>query len=138
MDLSNLTLFAAYGSIVAFWQQIKGFTTRLFSFFIRGDVISDSGQAINFLREILPETKLFYWGNNTYLCENLHFPAQKVWANIIFSYFKSYPALYKKCPIIISEDGLYGLKVTYLAGTFPMAKILERVNEKEWAKTLEN
>lgn len=138
MDFNNLTLFAAFGSLVAFWQQIKGFISRIFSFFIRGDVIADSGQAINFLREILPDTKLFYWGNNTYLCENLNFPAQKVWANVIFSYFKSYPAIYKRRPIILSESGQCGLKVTYLAGTFPMAKILEKVNQKEWSKTLEN
>lgn len=138
MDFNNLTLFAMFGSLVAFWQQIKGFIVRGFSFFIRGDVIQDSGQAINFLREILPNTKLFYWGNSTYLCENLNFPAQKVWANIIFSYFKSYPAIYKRCPIILSESGQYGLKVTYLAGTFPMAELLETINKKEWAKTLEN
>ena len=138
MDFNNLTLFAAFGSLVAFWGQIKGFITRIFSFFIRGDVIQDSGQAINFLREILPDTKLFYWGNNTYLCENLNFPTQKVWANTIFSYFKSYPAIYKRCPIILSESGQCGLKITYLAGTFPMAELLETVNKKEWAKTLEN
>ena len=138
MDFNNITLFAAVGSLVAFWGQIKGFASKFFSFFIRGDVIADSGQAINFLREILPDTKLFFWGNNTYICENLNFPAQKVWANIIFSYFKSYPAIYRNCPIILSESGQCGLKITYLAGTFPMAKILEKVNQKEWAKTLEN
>lgn len=138
MDFNNITLFAAFGSLVAFWGQIKGFASKFFSFFIRGDVIADSGQAINFLREILPDTKLFFWGNNTYICENLNFPAQKVWANIIFSYFKSYPAIYRNCPIILSESGQYGLKVTYLAGTFPIAKILEKINQKEWAKTLEN
>lgn len=138
MDLNNITLFAAFGSLVAFWQQIKGFVSRIFSFFIRGDIIADSGQAINFLREILPNTKLLYWGNNTYLCEKASFPTQKVWANIIFSYFKSYPAIYNRCPIILSESGQYGLKITYLAGTFPMAKILEKINQKEWSKTLEN
>lgn len=138
MELNNLTLFAAIGSLVAFWQQIKGFIVRIFSFFIRGDVIADNGQAINFLREILPDTKLFYWGNNTYMCENLNFPAQKVWANIIFSYFKSYPAIYKRRPIILSESGQCGLKVTYLAGTFPMAELLKTINQKEWNETLKN
>lgn len=138
MDFNNLTLFAAFGSLVAFWGQIKGFITRAFSFFIRTDIVSDSGQAHSFLKEILPHTKLIRFGNSTYLSENLFFPSQKVWANLLFSYFKSYLGFYKKTPIIIAESGQYGLQITYIAGTFPIKQILESVNLKEWESALEN
>jgi len=122
MDLQNFTLFAAAGSLFAFWQQIKGFIVRVFSLVIKTDEIPESGMAENFLKEILPHTKLIKWGNTVYLSEQLYFPAQKTWANLFFTYFKSYPALYKKTPIILSESGDYGLKVTYLSWTFNVRK----------------
>lgn len=138
MDLQNFTLFAAAGSLFAFWQQIKGFIVRVFSLVIKTDEIPECGMAENFLKEILPHTKLIKWGNTVYLSEQLYFPAQKTWANLFFTYFKSYPALYKKTPIILSESGDYGLKVTYLSWTFNVRKILESVNNKGWQQCLEN
>lgn len=137
MDLQNLTLFAAAGSLVAFWQQIKGFLTRVFSLVVRCDTIVHSNVAESFLWEILPDTKLIKWGNNTYLSENQFFPRHKLWANLLFCYFKSYPAIYKKRPILLSESGEYGLTVTYVAGTFPIKKILEKITQKDFNRNLE-
>jgi len=137
MDLQNFTLFAAAGSLVAFWQQIKGFLVRVFSLVVRCDIIPHSNVAEAFLQEILPDTRLIRWGNNTYLSENQFFPRHKLWANLLFCYFKSYPALYKKRPIILAESGEYGLTVTYIVGTFPMKEILEKINKKEFNKNIE-
>lgn len=137
MDFQNFTLFAAAGSLVAFWQQIKGFLVRVFSLVVRCDTIPHSNVAETFLQEILPDTKLIKWGNNTYLSENQFFPRHKLWANLLFCYFKSYPALYKKRPIILAESGEYGLTVTYIVGTFPMKEILEKITQKDFNRNLE-
>jgi len=138
MDLQNFTFFAAAGSLVAFWQQIKGFIIRVFSFIIKTDEIPECGMAENFLKEILPHTKLIKWGNTVYLSEQLYFPKQKTWAGLFFTYFKSYPAIYKKTPIILSESGDYGLKITYLSRTLNIHKILEKVNNNGWKQSLQN
>lgn len=136
MNLQDFTLFAAAGSLVAFWQQIKGLLIRVLSLVIRCDSIPQPNIAEAFLREILPDTKLIQWGNNTYLSENQFFPRYQLWANLLFCYFKSYPAIYKKCPIILAESGECGLTVTYIAGTFPIKKILETLNKKEFDKNI--
>lgn len=137
MNLQNLTLFAAAGSLVAFWNQIKGFVLKLSSIVVKTDEI-DSFLTLPFLQEILPHTKLIQWGNSSYITEIHYFPDKKVNENLIFSHFESYPALYRKIPILLSESGAHGLKITYLSGTFPIKKILEKVNQNQWQKTLEN
>lgn len=131
MDLNNLTLFAAIGSLVAFWQQIKGFILRVLSLVIRRDKISNYWLSECLLKEILPHTKLVRWGNSEFLSNNVYLPRQKFYGNLIFTYFKSYPALYKKAPIIISENGEQGISITYLAGTFPFAKLLEKISHQD-------
>src|SRR6478736_2975938 len=115
MDLQNLTLFAAAGSLVAFWNQIKGFLVRISSIVIRSDTIQNSDITYQFLQHILPKTKLIQWGNNTYIAEGYVFPKENIYANLIFTYFKSYPALYNKfTPILLSEDGENRVRITYL------------------------
>lgn len=131
MELQNIAIFAAAGSLFAFWQQIKGFIVRVLSLVIRCDKVSNYWLSESLLREILPDTKLIRWGNNDYMTNNFYLGRKKFYCNIIFSYFKSYPAIYKKIPIIISESGEQGISITYLAGTFPFAAILERVSQKE-------
>lgn len=137
MNFQNLTLFAAFGSLMAFWQQIKGFLIKILSLVIRCDTIPQAGIAEAFLREILPDTKLIQWGNNIYISESQFFPRYKLWANLFFCYFKSYPAIYKKCPIILTESGEYGLSITYITRTFPIKKILETINKKEFDRSIE-
>jgi hypothetical protein len=132
MDLSNFTLFAAAGSLVAFWGQVKGFLTRIISIVVKTDTIQGSFLAEEFLTEILPHTRLISWGNNTYLNETFLFPKCGFYAHLFYSYFRSYPAFYKWTPIIISEDGEYSLKITYLTWTFPIHEILESINAKCW------
>lgn len=131
MELQNIAIFAAAGSLFAFWQQVKGFIVRVSSLVIRCDKVSNYWLSECLLREILPHTKLIRWGNNDYIANNCYLGRKKFYCNIIFSYFKSYPAIYKKTPIIISENGQQGISITYLAGTFPFAAILEKVSNEE-------
>ncbi len=131
MELQNIAIFAAAGSLFAFWGQVKGFIVRVLSLVVRCDKVSNYWLSESLLREILPDTKLIRWGNNDYMTNSFYLGRKKFYCNIIFSYFKSYPAIYKKIPIIISESGEQGISITYLAGTFPFAAILEKVSNQE-------
>lgn len=131
MDIQNIAIFAAAGSLFAFWGQVKGFLIRILSLAIRCDKVSNYWLAENLLREILPDTKLVRWGNNEYMANNYYLGRHKFYCNLIFSYFKSYPAIYKKTPIIISESGETGVSITYLAGTFPFKRLLEKISRRD-------
>lgn len=125
MDPKNIAFFAILASIGAFWQQLRGFITKIFSFFIRTDKIINYEDARNFIHEILKEGKIIRWGNT-------------LWNNSYREYLKKYNThyhfifavneflliKYKKTFLIIKPGESGGISVTYLFGTFNLEKYL--------------
>lgn len=135
MDMQNLTLFAGIGAIAGFWGQIKGFLNKTFSLLLRQDSIENYTIAKMFAQELIKDCKIIRFGNKTFGGGHGFLKHKGFYDTFIFLEGRSYIALYKKVPIIISESQ-NGVKVRYLWGTFDFKGLLEKtynifLNERE-------
>lgn len=125
LDPKQFALFGIIAAVGAFWSQLRGFITKIFSFFIRTDKIVNYEDARNFIQEILKEGKIIRWGNT-------------LWNNSYREYLKKYNTHYhfvfavnefliikhKKTFLVIKAGDNGGISVTYLFGTFNLEKHL--------------
>jgi hypothetical protein len=122
-------VLAAGASIVAFWNQARGFLQKIISIFIRSEILVNQ-IADPFLKEIYPNCKKIGIGNSFY-SKGLDFDINGSPVDFFFRNKGSYFVLYKNIyPAFLSSNSFYEVRVTYLAGLFPILEILRGIGSK--------
>lgn len=122
------TLIAIGASIAAFWSQARSIIQKLISIVIRSEELPFS-LGVNFLREIHGDCKKFGIGNSRY-SRNEDYDKTGSLIDFFYSNKGSYIILYKNFfPAIISSKNDFGLNILYIAGTFPLVKVLTKVGQ---------
>lgn len=127
-DLNNIAFLAFIAPLAIFWQQVRGFITKVFSFFIRTDTLRGWPTAFPVVQELLSNSKVLRWGNVAYNNRPDVYvkPLQFNW-RVFFSVHKDLVLLYNgRIPVIVRGDGSANIKVTYLYKSLNLDEIVER------------
>jgi hypothetical protein len=123
----NQFAFAGIFTVVAaFFNQLKSFIFRLVSFFIRTDTITQEPLATALVERMLPDLKLFSWGNRSFANSSHYADNVDLWLTLAFS--KSYFCRYKRSILHFSATKT-SFSITYVLGTFDISSLMAGANK---------
>lgn len=128
MDTSNIALFAIFGAVAAFWQQVKGFVSTASSFVIRQDCIESNGAMYAFFKHYEKNIKIIRFGNRNIQETKVWVPRLKYSLPFFFNKDSRLLILFSGVPIFISPHS-FGIKFTYLYGTFNFNRVANTLGE---------
>lgn len=137
MNFQSIAGFAILGSLLAGWQQIKGFIIKIFSVLIRTDLIWVEDEARLTFQQILKDGKIVRWGNRRWVIGGDTFiKKHSVGSHFLFLKEETVFVLYKKYIPLVLKKKDFGMSVTFLYKTFDLESLLgnsyqEVINRKK-------